>query len=716
MEDDSDDKDDTKRRTRNLSEKKRRDTFNMLVNELSSMVTSGNRKMDKSTVLKSTISFLKNHNEVTVRSKVHDVQEDWKPAFLSNEEFTYLVLEALEGFVMVFSATGQIYYVSESIASLLGHNPADLINKSVFDLTFEDDLPNLYNLLQNPGTAIDPTQPFVRERMGDCRVPNPLLERETKGIRSHCRLVLCLDDLKISVSRDDNKNPKVDRHENEIRFQCHLRRSTLDFRDDPVYELIEFNGHFRTNMEHNEADEMSGYQQEHESRLLFVCTGRLYTPQLIRDVSLVDTNRNEFTSRHSLEWKFLFLDHRAPPIIGYLPFEVLGTSGFDYYHFDDLEKVITCHEALMQKGELTSCYYRFLTKGQQWIWLQTRFYITYHQWNSKPEFVVCNHRVVSYADIVKSTKQEQTKMGGASDMDGNQCGKEPAQETSMVPLSSPTYMSDAGDTYGGSYHTISQSHRERDICRAMAPFQSRALGGRTAPYLNPAPYSIAAPSDSVKSASGSTSGTVTTVCTAGTTVSWPRSNPRYMGSDNGSLSGESRSSHRNTTEQKPVARTRNNCGPCHGNMMMFSQTHKSFEPMLAPQYGIGAQYLEPASYVGAVGVPGVLPVSLPPLPVIVSPDQTQIQRQEQLQRKHEELQQMIVRQQEELRQVKEQLMLARLGILQPLVNVPNAYAAIEDNEQSQHMPAQITYDDSQGGVAPDYQEPSSSTDPRHDMP
>lgn len=50
------------RKSRNLSEKKRRDQFNMLVNELSSMVSANNRKMDKSTVLKSTISFLKNHN------------------------------------------------------------------------------------------------------------------------------------------------------------------------------------------------------------------------------------------------------------------------------------------------------------------------------------------------------------------------------------------------------------------------------------------------------------------------------------------------------------------------------------------------------------------------------------------------------------------------------------------------------------------------------
>ena len=60
--DDEDDKDDTKRKSRNLSEKKRRDQFNLLVNELSSMVSANGRKMDKSTVLKSTIAFLKNHN------------------------------------------------------------------------------------------------------------------------------------------------------------------------------------------------------------------------------------------------------------------------------------------------------------------------------------------------------------------------------------------------------------------------------------------------------------------------------------------------------------------------------------------------------------------------------------------------------------------------------------------------------------------------------
>lgn len=97
----------------------------------------------------------------------------------------------------------------------------------------------------------------------------------------------------------------------------------------------------------------SGYTSDADSRLVFVGTGRLQTPQLIREMSIVDNTKSEFTSRHSLEWKFLFLDHRAPPIIGYLPFEVLGTSGYDYYHFDDLEKVVACHEAC----KLSQYYY-----------------------------------------------------------------------------------------------------------------------------------------------------------------------------------------------------------------------------------------------------------------------------------------------------------------------------------------------------------------------
>lgn len=54
--DDLEEKDESKRKSRNLSEKKRRDQFNILITELGSMVSpnacSASRKMDKTTVLK----------------------------------------------------------------------------------------------------------------------------------------------------------------------------------------------------------------------------------------------------------------------------------------------------------------------------------------------------------------------------------------------------------------------------------------------------------------------------------------------------------------------------------------------------------------------------------------------------------------------------------------------------------------------------------------
>lgn len=112
------------------------------------------------------------------------------------------------------------------------------------------------------------------------------------------------------------------------------------------------------------------------SQAVFICTARLMTPQLVREMPVVhqQSAKGEFTSRFSLEWKFLDLDNRAPPIIGYLNFEVLGTSGYDYYHPDDLDKIVQCHESLGKTGEATSLH-RFLTKGQQWIWLQTRYFL-----------------------------------------------------------------------------------------------------------------------------------------------------------------------------------------------------------------------------------------------------------------------------------------------------------------------------------------------------
>ena len=75
----------------------------------------------------------------------------WKPSFLSEEEFVHLMLEAIDGFILVISLDdhGRILYASEGVAWLLGHLPSTLIenNTSLFDITAEEDAQIIKDIL-----------------------------------------------------------------------------------------------------------------------------------------------------------------------------------------------------------------------------------------------------------------------------------------------------------------------------------------------------------------------------------------------------------------------------------------------------------------------------------------------------------------------------------------------------------------------------------------
>ncbi|XP_043547637.1 neuronal PAS domain-containing protein 2-like isoform X1 [Chiloscyllium plagiosum] len=434
---DEDDKDKAKRASRNKSEKKRRDQFNVLIKELSVMLPGSIRKLDKSTVLQKTIDFLQKHNETSAQKETSIIQQNWKPSFLSNEEFTQLMLEALDGFIIAVTTDGNIIYVSDSIAPLLGHLPSDVIDQNLLNFLPEQEHEEIFKLLSSHTLVTDAVLPHYLNS------------------------------------------------ENCFEFSCHLLRGTLDPEESPTYEYLRFVGNFQSydSVPSSSCNGFEGSVQRtlqttvHE-QMCFVATVRLATPQFIKEMCIIEEPLEEFTSRHSLEWKFLFLDHRAPPIIGYLPFEVLGTSGYDYYHVDDLEQLARCHQQLMQFGKGKSCCYRFLTKGQQWIWLQTRYYITYHQWNSKPEFIVCTHTLVSYAEVRAQRRKDIclddscTEVVGSSLLKGHDLRIDTQQHVEVLP-GTPSPSSSSRSSHKSSHTSVSES----------ASTQSKLLSEISAPSL-----------------------------------------------------------------------------------------------------------------------------------------------------------------------------------------------------------------------------------------
>lgn len=123
---------------------------------------------------------------------------------------------------------------------------------------------------------------------------------------------------------------------------------------------------------------------------------------------------------------------------------------------------------------------------------------------------------------------------------------------------------------------------------------------------------------------------------------------------------------------------------CHQNVQA--------EPPIQPSSIAAPFNLEQSSYIAAIPMQPMFAAGavITPIPnpsdfvhssVVLSPAQSQLQ--DHLQRKHEELQKIIMQQQDELRRVSEQLFIARYGIIPSIVQVP--FVTTIEQEQTNEL-------------------------------
>ncbi|KAM7290411.1 hypothetical protein ISCGN_027042 [Ixodes scapularis] len=284
----------------------------------------------------------------------------------------------------------------------------------------------------------------------------------------------------------------------------------------------------------------------------------------------------------------------------------------------------------MQTGEGTSCYYRFLTKGQQWIWLQTRYYITYHQWSSKPEFVVCTHTVMSYDEDLSHGKSSA-------------CPVAPCSQSTAPPRMS----------YQGSRVSSAPSVSSRDSLSPNLSEKSSCAGAYRDDRSGGCGNQLSLP--------------FTEACTI------TRESPslgRLVPFSSEPVSSGSR--HAGTSLQHQ---------PQHHQQQRQQRREVSLMPSIAATFpGVPVAPVQAAGVAAAAAVQMLPPGAcsdgdqLSPHQELPSrqqsgQEQQQTQFQDYLRRRHQALQQQILRQQEELRRVSEQLMLVHF------IN-PNLAAAV----------------------------------------
>ncbi|KAF9793660.1 hypothetical protein SFRURICE_002319 [Spodoptera frugiperda] len=105
-----------------------------------------------------------------------------------------------------------------------------------------------------------------------------------------------------------------------------------------------------------------------------------------------------------LDFFFIGTSPTQPPIplqllvaslTGYEPQDLIEKTLYHYIHGTDVLHMRHSHCTLLTKGQVTSRYYRFLTKSGGWVWMQSYATIVHNSRSSRPHCIVSVNYVLS---------------------------------------------------------------------------------------------------------------------------------------------------------------------------------------------------------------------------------------------------------------------------------------------------------------------------------
>jgi aryl hydrocarbon receptor nuclear translocator len=152
----------------------------------------------------------------------------------------------------------------------------------------------------------------------------------------------------------------------------------------------------------------------------------------------LSSDEKEFIARVGTDGRFTYVDPRVSSILGYLPQDLIGHNSYDYYHPDDVQKMVQLHhEAMKQRGPMPTVHYRFLSKNQKWIWLAMKAFSFINPFSQHIEYVVCTN-------VVHTRSMESGESSSNTGVVEPQSSSNAAESSSIVRPHSSTTSSGTG--------------------------------------------------------------------------------------------------------------------------------------------------------------------------------------------------------------------------------------------------------------------------------
>ncbi|KAK2581312.1 hypothetical protein KPH14_008087 [Odynerus spinipes] len=369
-----------------MAEKQRRDNLNTNISTMAALVPTvagSSRRMDKISILRLAAAFLRTYYTLG-RGTVDFLPRQFNDFDL--EEYIVDNLIGSAGFFIVVTTSGKIVYVSRQVEQQLGHAQSELMGQSLYHFVYPEDHEELTRNI-----TPDEMQPIVNSGM------KKITDADNSSSSS--------DESSMSSQGNPEKKPFREQRRD---FELRMSQRTVSRREHTQYECLHVSGVLRLADACKNVENRTRHRESTSTSndIIFVGMVRLPKKRPITELSIIDANKQEYVTRHLVDGRIIYCDHRISVVAGYLSEEVSGLSAFSFMHKDDFRWTMIGLRQMYDRAEPcgTSCY-RLLSKTGEFIYLRTHGYLEYDKDTQTVESFVCVNTLVSEEEGIEYVRE-----------------------------------------------------------------------------------------------------------------------------------------------------------------------------------------------------------------------------------------------------------------------------------------------------------------------
>ncbi|XP_018516207.1 aryl hydrocarbon receptor isoform X1 [Lates calcarifer] len=282
-----------------------------------------------------------------------------------------LLLQALNGFVMVVTSEGLVFYSSPTIKDYLGFHQSDVVHQSVFDLIHTDDRAmfrqQLHFGLNPPPIGVDED---VSQSCGNAVMYSPeQLPPENSSFLE--RSFVC-------------------------RFRCLLDNSS-------GFLALKFQG--RLKYLHGQSVLRDNRTCNKSQMALFAIAMPMQPPSIVE----IRAKLLLFQSKHKLDFTPMGIDSRGKIILGYSETELcMKGSGYQFIHAADMMYCADNHIRMIKTGESGLTVFRLLSKSGGWVWVKANAKLIFK--GGRPDFIIAYQKALANAEGEEYLRQRRLQL------------------------------------------------------------------------------------------------------------------------------------------------------------------------------------------------------------------------------------------------------------------------------------------------------------------